>query len=315
MSADRVTDDDVAAYLARLGAEREPPSAEALFRLHRAHLERVPYETTWIHLGERWTVDRVDSLQRIAHDRRGGYCFHLNGALSLLLTGLGYDVTLHVGGVHGADGPSPDVMTNHLVLQVHGLPTDANPAGGWWVDAGLGDALHEPLPLIAGEYRQGPFTFGLRRADLAFADWRFDHQPGRSFPGMAFSDAPAHMGDFAVRNVVLSTSPDSGFVKTLTTQRRDATGIDVLRGVVVQRVESTVVAERMLTTASDWFAALADIFDLPLADVDGARRAALWQHVRAKHEDYVAGSRAPTAELPGVDGGTFLADPLRCRSQ
>ena len=31
---------------------RERPSAAALARLHRAHVERVPYETFWIHLGE-----------------------------------------------------------------------------------------------------------------------------------------------------------------------------------------------------------------------------------------------------------------------
>ena len=32
-----------AAYLNRLGVEAERPSAEALARLHRAHVERVPY--------------------------------------------------------------------------------------------------------------------------------------------------------------------------------------------------------------------------------------------------------------------------------
>lgn len=34
----------VPAYLARLGLEHEPPSVDALFRLHKAHVERVPYE-------------------------------------------------------------------------------------------------------------------------------------------------------------------------------------------------------------------------------------------------------------------------------
>ena len=40
------------AYLARLGLDREPPSVEAMFRLHEAHAERIPYETLWIQLGE-----------------------------------------------------------------------------------------------------------------------------------------------------------------------------------------------------------------------------------------------------------------------
>jgi N-hydroxyarylamine O-acetyltransferase len=65
------------AYLARLGLDAEPPSVEALFRLHRAQVERVPYETLWIQLGELYGVDPRQSLQRVATTTRGGYCFHL----------------------------------------------------------------------------------------------------------------------------------------------------------------------------------------------------------------------------------------------
>ena len=46
-------------------------------------------------------------------------------------------------------------MTNHLVLTVDGLHTDENPLGTWYVDAGLGDALYEAVPLAAGDFRQG----------------------------------------------------------------------------------------------------------------------------------------------------------------
>src|SRR5437868_5974035 len=80
------------AYLDRLGLDVEPPSVDALFQVHRAHVERVAYETLWIHLGEGWSVDPADSVERVARGRRGGYCFHLNGAMSELLRGLGYDV-------------------------------------------------------------------------------------------------------------------------------------------------------------------------------------------------------------------------------
>src|SRR5207248_932461 len=110
-----------AAYLRRLGLDREPPSADALRRLHQRHVERVPYETLWIHLGETWDIDVEAAARRIACDARGGYCFHLNGGFSALLESLGYDVSRHVGGVHGPDGPSDGAMTNHLVLTVRGL--------------------------------------------------------------------------------------------------------------------------------------------------------------------------------------------------
>jgi hypothetical protein len=123
-------DDDLrAAYLRRLGLDAEPPSVEALQRLHRRQVERIPYETMWIHSGEAWGITCADSAARVALEGRGGYCYHLNGALSLLLESLGYEVTRHVGGVHGPDGPDESSRANHLVLTVSGLPSSDNPSG------------------------------------------------------------------------------------------------------------------------------------------------------------------------------------------
>ena len=71
------------AYLTRLGLEPEPPSAEALFRLHRAHAERVPYETLWIHAGERWDVDVETAARRIG-SRAGAATASISTARSVL---------------------------------------------------------------------------------------------------------------------------------------------------------------------------------------------------------------------------------------
>src|SRR3954464_6766911 len=140
------------AYLRRLDVDAAPPSLEGLFELHRAQVEHVPYETVWIHMGDGWGIDVNPPVEGVARGGRGGYCFHLNGAFSELLVALGYQVTRHVGGVHGPDGPGQDELTKPLVLTVTALPSTDNPGGTWYVDAGLGDALHEALPLVAGEY-------------------------------------------------------------------------------------------------------------------------------------------------------------------
>ncbi|WP_425489862.1 arylamine N-acetyltransferase [Nocardioides ungokensis] len=92
---------------------------DALRRLVQRHAERVPYETWWIAAGERWDTDPVRAAERIALKGRGGYCYHLNGALGLLLSSLGYVVHGHVGGVQAGE-PSPAAMGNHLVLTVSG---------------------------------------------------------------------------------------------------------------------------------------------------------------------------------------------------
>lgn len=276
-------DDDIAAYLARLGLELEPPSVEALHRLHRAHVEHIPYETVWLRLGEPWTVDAHESMKRVAHRGRGGYCFHVNGAFSELLRAVGYDVTRHVGGVHGPDGPSEDAMANHLVLTVAGLPSDANPDGTWYVDAGLGDALYDPLPLQPGEYQQGPFCYTLTATPGRIGDWHFTHDPRGSFAGMSWRSAPAEMPDFAAQHRHLSTSPDSLFVQYLVVERRNASGVDILAGLGLWRLDAAPRSTRVLTERRDWFDALTDVFGLRLDGADPAALDRLWERNLAEH--------------------------------
>ena len=279
------------AYLARLGLEAEPPSAEALRRLHRRQVERVPYETLWIHAGEGWGIDPADAMTRIALHGRGGYCYHLNGALGLLLGSLGYAVHGHVGGVHGADGPDDDSTANHLVLTVDGLPTEDNPSGQWYVDAGLGDAMYEPLPLAAGVYRQEPFRLVLTEPRDTSGDWHLAHDPSGGFVGMGWTNAEAALEDFEARHHWLSTAPESGFVQIAMAERRDATGIDVIRGLVLSRIGANARSQEPLTDRDDWFAALADIFDLRFDHSPPATRDRLWSRVTERHRAWEAAGR------------------------
>jgi N-hydroxyarylamine O-acetyltransferase len=267
-------------YLARLGLDAEAPSVEALFRLHRAHVERVPWETLWIQMGERWGIDPVESARRVAEEGRGGYCFHLNGALGVLLESLGYEVTRHVGGVHGPEGPSEDEMTNHLVLTVAGLPHAQNPGGTWYLDAGLGDAIHDPLPLVPGTYEQGPHTYQLAPDEGPTGDWRFVHHPGRGFAGMAWLAAPTTMDSFAGRHTTLSTSPGSPFVRWLVLQRRHAEGVDVLQGLTLTKIGDGEQVTRV-DDRDSLVDALVEVFGIdvrhhPTGDLD-----ALWERVSA----------------------------------
>jgi arylamine N-acetyltransferase len=269
---------DVDAYLRRLGVPRRPPSVDALHELHRAHAERVPYEVLEIWLGRPTTLDPVDSVARILRGR-GGYCFHLNGAFGLLLQSLGYAVTRHVGGVQGRADPQAGAVGNHLVLTVTGLD------GDWLADLGMGDGLHEPLPLTPGIYDQGPFRYALRPSTAEPGGWRFDHDPRGAFLGIDFRPEPTGMSAFAEKHRWLSTAPESSFVRVATVARRDATGVDELRGLRLTRI-GTRPTDTVLDLASDYFAALADIFGITLSAAD---RATLWPRLAAAHEQWVKG--------------------------
>jgi arylamine N-acetyltransferase len=276
---------DVDRYLARLGVTHTgPPSVEGLRTLHRAHVERVPYENLEIQLGRPTSVSALESAARIVAGR-GGYCYHLNGAFGLLLSALGYGVRRHRGGVQGRDEPRPvGANGNHLALSVHGLPSRDNPDGMWFVDVGLGDALHEPLPLRTGEFADGPFRFGLAPSTVEFLGWRFTHDRSGSFEGMDFRADLATEAEFASRHEWLSTDERSPFVQVATVLRRDAGGVDILRGRVYRRLPGGT--DLVLETPDEWFQLLADVFGLTLPDVLPADRLSLWRRVSAAHESW-----------------------------
>lgn len=267
-------------YLERLGLEHPgAPTAAALRRLHRAHVERVPFETLDFQLRRPTASDPQYSLERVLGGR-GGYCFHLNGAFSRLLGALGYQVTWHRGGVHlDAATPAPGATADHLALSVE------CEGQRWYVDVGLGDALHEPLPLATGDYRQGPFTYRLEPSGVVPGGWRFTHHAQGSFAGMDFCLELATPRDFVARHRMMSLSPASPFVRIASVYRRDATGVDGLCGCVLSRIDGRGRTKvRELTTPDEWFGAVREIFGLRLDDLDRRERAELWAWLALSHE-------------------------------
>ena len=167
-----------------------------------------------------------------------------------------------------------------------GLPSSSNPSGTWYVDTGLGDALHEPLPLAPGRYVQHPFRMGLER--VGATGWHLTHDPEGGFSGMSWTTAPARQADFEERHAWLSTSPESGFVQVAMAERRDATGVDVIRGLVLARIGTNAFTAEPLTRKQGWFDLLADVFGLHFDGSPQGMRDKLWDTVLAAHRRWDA---------------------------
>jgi N-hydroxyarylamine O-acetyltransferase len=151
--------DLTAAYLARLGFDGQPPaSAETLARLHRAHLERVPFENLDIHLGVPIELDETSFAEKVALRSRGGFCYELNGAFAALLSELGFEVELLEARVYAPSGLTG--RFGHLCLGVR--------TGGreWLTDVGFGrGCFDQPIRLeSAGAQTDTAGTFVLRPA-------------------------------------------------------------------------------------------------------------------------------------------------------
>lgn len=278
----------VARYLDRLGVAQERPSPAALARLHRAHVERVPYETFWLHLGHDIGIAPAASARRIATTGGGGYCFQLNGAFAELLAALGYRVTRHLAGVHDSAGATPAVLGNHVALIVHDLPTADHPTGRWYVDTGLGDVLHAPLPLRPGRTVQGHLTLNVSRAAVDVDGWHVGYESAAACGGVTIAPEPVTLDVFRDRHRHNVSSPASHFRRTVTCQRRHATGADVLRGRVLTRSGGpTAVSHTVVESPAELVAVLDEVFELHL-DASRSELDRLWTSIEAAHDGWLA---------------------------
>jgi N-hydroxyarylamine O-acetyltransferase len=239
-------------YLARLGLAAAPgPTAGGLAELHRRHLDAVPYENLAIMLGRPDPVDPVRTLERVAAGGNAGYCFHHNGAFEAVLRALGFAVERRSGSVWREPGDRAAAPLNHLVLLV---TIDGR---RWWPDLGLGDGFRDPVEVVAGPVRQGPFRYEVTEAGPG--GWTFLHDPAASsFGGVDVRAGQPSDARVAEAHRALSTPPDGPFTRVLVVQRRDCSGAEALRGIRHQRTGDGAFT-RDLDRYDDWRDALASL--------------------------------------------------------
>ena len=221
------------AYLARIGASREPPSAAALAALMGRHLTTVPFENLSIHLGERISLDEAALVDKIVGRRRGGFCYELNGAFALLLGHLGYDVTMLAARVYGDTGPGP--LFDHLTLRVD---VDEAP---WLVDVGFGRFVAAPFRLdVRDDQHDLAGVVRVVETDEGDLDVRLGDRPE-----LRVEQRPRTLDDFAPTCWYQQTSPDSHFTQSLTCSRPTA---DHDRVTISDRLLITTVAGQRTET-------------------------------------------------------------------
>jgi N-hydroxyarylamine O-acetyltransferase len=71
-------------------------------------------------------------------------------------------------------------------------------------------------------------------------------------------------------------------------EHRDATGIDVIRGLVLTRIGAGASESEPITDRADWFAVLGDLFDMRFDDSAPETLDRLWEGVIARHRAWEA---------------------------
>ncbi len=198
---------DAGRYLDRLGYDGPTtPSLAVLRALHRAHLERVPFEDLDIHRGLGIRLEAAWLFRKIVLQQRGGICYELNGAFGTLLEVMGFNVTRLSARVFREDGRLTPPF-DHMVLLVKLQER-------WLADVGFGECFRVPLRL--DELGEQPDGFGVHRLEPTDDEAYIVHQclPGKPWtPRYRFTLTPRRMGQFRHMAHFHGTSPESHFAQ------------------------------------------------------------------------------------------------------
>lgn len=134
----------IAEYLNRIGIDKaEHLSLEFLTRIQERHLLSIPFEDLDIP-SIRIELNFEKIYKKIVLNKRGGFCYELNGLLHWLLTSLGFRVDMLSARVFNNSTNEFGPEYDHMVLLVH-LEQD------YLVDVGFGDSFRVPIQLPDGE--------------------------------------------------------------------------------------------------------------------------------------------------------------------
>lgn len=199
---------NIIAYLERINYNGSlDPSAETLRDLQVAHLLTVPFENLSIHAKQPIVLEDDALFTKIVENRRGGFCYEVNGLFAALLRTLGFKVEMlsaQAANNEGGFGADFDHMTLMVSLDKRRL-----------VDVGFGDSFLEPLLLDEpGEQFQGRRAYKIV-PDNDYLILMQRENEGEWKAQYRFTFQPYEYADYAEMCRYHQTSPQSHF-----TQRR-----------------------------------------------------------------------------------------------
>ena len=246
------------------------PSRQTLHHLHRAHLLAIPFENLDVQLRHKrpFTIDAV--YEKIVEERRGGWCYEMNGLFGWALRELGFKVDYIAGAVNRQKNGDAALM-NHLALIVH-LERP------YLADVGFGNGLSSPMPLEEGSHRDGRFEFKLTKdGDW----WRFynDRESGSTFD---FTEAPHEYAQFEHKARLMASTAESTFVQNLVAMKLLEDGKVELINTMFRRQDENGISEETAPNAGALACILREHFAL-----ESPRVEALWQRAAAQHKTWL----------------------------
>lgn len=158
---------DLVAYLRHVGLREDGwrPTVAALRRLHRAHIDAIPFNSVTTALGRIPPLDLPTLERRMVAERRGGYCLEHVTLFAAVLDALGFPTEVRLCVVGDPAEIDPSRPPTHLTVLARPIDDDRR----WMADVGFGVGVLGPVPLPLGPGAGEPVRHGRfeHRADVA----------------------------------------------------------------------------------------------------------------------------------------------------
>lgn len=209
---------DFNAYLNRIGIAKPETSLAGLSQLQQAQLGAIPFENINPLLGLLPELETAALMEKIVANRRGGYCFELNGLFGQALDELGFAYQPIMARVRMGRNEGGPRLHLAFIVEAEG--------DSWLVDAGFGGPSHyRPLRLNTEQTQsQDHNQFRLREeaetGETVLERW----QNGEWFALYSFDRSKVQRCDLDAANLVCTTWDQSLLSQNLLICRNTAEG-------------------------------------------------------------------------------------------
>ncbi len=196
-------------YLDRIGIKKTDITAdlESLRFLQRQHLLTVPFENLDIHWKRPITLDGNRFYDKIIGEKRGGFCYELNGLFYELLEEIGFQSKIISAKVSKGNGDFGAEYDHLAIITLIGNDDE------YLVDVGFGGFTAEPLKFILdAEQQDASGVFSIKKFD----DKYFEVVKKDSYIWQSeyiFSPLKRDLTEFAGMCQYHQTSPESHFTQ------------------------------------------------------------------------------------------------------
>lgn len=198
---------DKDAYLSRIGLlpNHLEPNDEVLRLLQRSHLLTVPFENLDIHWKRPIVLDIEKFYAKIVGERRGGFCYELNGLFNELLRSLDFKTRLVSARVFNGVEHGPEYDHAAIIVTID--------EDKYLADVGFGDFSTEPLRFSLGAEQHDPAgVFVIRRFDDEYFEVA-KREGGEWKSEYVFKDLPRELSEFTEMCDFQQYSSESHFTK------------------------------------------------------------------------------------------------------